>query len=118
MNFTEILCVMFLVLLLGSSVSKEIQLCTRFNENLLVMNKKIDSQEFISESFKNTCNGKGFSSLNQWQITCRSMFQLDYIGWSDASDFLDVDYSNSGKTLYYGKWNGNLCSGEIYCRKK
>ena len=89
--------------------------------------KAIDSRQvfvakrFIAESFRNTCNGKGFKDLEEWQLSCRALFKLEYIGWCQAQDFMIDEIPGKGE-LMYGKWIGseNLkeCSDEVYCRKK
>lgn len=80
-------------------------------------NKKNEylSTRFISESFRKTCKGNGFKDLNQWQKTCRSLWNLDYIGWCSAEDFM-VDPSPESGELLYGKWIGSCGEGEVYER--
>ena len=84
------------------------------------LRKEYQTKHFIAESFCNTCNGKGFSNLEEWQVSCRQMFNLEYIAWCPASDFMIDDYHEEGHQLMYGKWiavqeSGEI-SGEIYCR--
>ena len=84
------------------------------------LRKEYQTKYFIAESFCNTCNGKGFSNLEEWQVSCRQMFNLEYIAWCLASDFMIDDYHEEGHQLMYGKWiavqeSGEI-SGEIYCR--
>ncbi len=89
--------------------------------------KAIDSRQvfvakrFIAESFRNTCNGKGFKNLEEWQLCCRALFKLEYIGWCEAQDFM-IDESPQLGELMYGKWIGcddmKQCSDEVYCRKE
>lgn len=76
------------------------------------------NRKFIEQSFKNTCYGNGFSDLNEWQKTCRALFNLDYIAWSDASEFMAVVDEDSEGKLLYGKWIGASFDGEVYCRRK
>lgn len=76
------------------------------------------SKRFIAESFKNTCRGKGFSSLEEWQLCCRQMFKLEYIAWCDSKEFMTDDCEDG--PLFYGKWitsdNTSEAGGEVYCR--
>ena len=78
------------------------------------------AKKFIAESFRNTCEGKGFENLEQWQVCCRAIFKLEYIGWCQAQDFMIDDFAGGGE-LMYGKWvaSGDIkeCSDEVYCRK-
>ena len=64
---------------------------------------------FISESFYKTCEGKGFSSLDEWKTVCRSLWQLDSIEW---------DYLSADRKVIYGVWAGSSCEGKVYCRSK
>ena len=77
------------------------------------------SKKFIAESFRNTCKGKGFENLEEWQLTCRAIFKLDYIGWCRAQEFM-IDDNEAQGLLMYGKWLGKdgleQSSGEVYCR--
>ncbi len=79
------------------------------------------AKSFIAQSFKNTCEGKGFDSLEQWQLCCRAMFKLDYIAWSPAENFMiDKAAQNGESGLMYGRWEGSGmledCSGQIFYR--
>lgn len=75
------------------------------------------AKRFIAESFRNTCGGRGFDSLEEWQLTCRQLFNLEYIAWCPADEFM-IDEESS--VLMYGKWigkdNDKKISGEVYCR--
>lgn len=84
----------------------------------LEFNQKADAEYFISESFRKTCRGEGFDSLNEWQIVCKALWQLEYIGWGNAEDFMIVDYSFNECPLIYGKWQGRIMEGEVFCRKE
>lgn len=76
------------------------------------------STKFIFESFKATCEGRCFSSLNEWQQKCKSLCDLEYIAWSNAEDFMDVSCENCDDTLFYGVWISKYGKYEVYCRKK
>ena len=81
--------------------------------------KTYDSQRFIYESFKKTCEGKGFSCFLDWQNYCRNNWKLDYIGFSEAEEFCnDFQLNSKGEVLMYGKWKGPYGEGEVYCIKK
>ncbi len=80
--------------------------------------RKNECNYYVSESFRNACEKKDFSSLIEWQKLCKKNWQLEYIGWGEAIDFLNNENLFSEKTkLMYGKWIGTLCEGEVYCRK-
>lgn len=80
--------------------------------------KQTNSTKFIFESFKATCEGNCFSSLNEWQQKCKSLWNLEYIAWSNAEDFMDVSYENCDDALFYGVWISEYGKYEVYCRKK
>ena len=69
------------------------------------------AKRFIAQSFKNTCEGHGFKSLEQWQLVCKELFKLDSINYKSVP---------GDEKLIYAKWNGALnndeCSGEVYFR--
>ena len=68
---------------------------------------------FIYSSFKNTCDGKGFSSLAEWQKTCNAMWNLSYIGFCPADDFMNCE--NTDRTILYGMWIFEDERKEVYC---
>lgn len=74
--------------------------------------QKYECTRFVSESFKMTCEGRGFENLLDWQKKCRALWNLEYIGWAFASDFMEVSEHETG--LVYGKWNNEFCDGEIF----
>lgn len=83
--------------------------------------KDFAAKKFIAESFRNACNKKGFKDLEEWQLTCRDIYDLDYIGWCEAREFM-IDEACETGVLMYGKWEGKKgmedCGGEVYCRIK
>lgn len=82
------------------------------NTRICEVKEKSDSLFFISESFRKTCEGKGFSSLEEWQKVCGAMWKLDYIAWSDACEFMPVEKGE----IFYGTWRNSSLSGEVYYR--
>lgn len=99
----------------GMNCARTIQ---KYNEEITVYRRKASADYFIAESFRKTCRGEGFENLNKWQSCCRAMWNLEYIAWADASDFMIVDYDLNDKILMYGEWDGKETSGEVYCRRK
>ena len=69
------------------------------------------SKRFIAESFKNTCGGKGFENLEQWQNCCKSMFKLE-----------SISYEQTDGNVFHAKWDGtdvlSECSGEVFFVEK
>lgn len=117
MRFSGIILVLLVVVSLFASTAAEFTAVNRMRVTAMENNRQTDAQYFISESFRKTCRGECFESLNEWQTVCRDLWSLDYIGWGNAEDFMSVDYSLNESPLIYGKWQGRLLEGEVYCRR-
>lgn len=100
-----------------TGVVDSVLLCKKIENRQIKLKKEVLSQKFVSESFKSACDGFGFTSLNDWQQCCRAMFNMNYIAWCDAQDFMEVSFENNPRQLLYGNWKSEICSGEIYYRK-
>lgn len=116
MKFTEIVVIFGIFSFFILNLFDGFLICKKLSETMGEVKNTCEAEKFITESFKKTCKGEGFNSLNEWQVTCRAMFSLDYIGWSNADDFMEVDYEFSKNKLFYGKWIGSGWDGEVYCR--
>ena len=81
------------------TIQKQIEKTERETESLL----------FISESFCNACEGKGFSSLEEWKYGCTALWKLDAIEWK-------IEEKLEGP-LYCGKWKGPYGDGIVYYQK-
>ncbi|MBR1638352.1 MAG: hypothetical protein IJ688_03095 [Treponema sp.] len=101
------LAVLLFFMMITAGFVRQFSAMDKIERNLTLQK---DSLTFISQSFLNTCEGCGFSSLEEWQKNCRALWNLDYIAWSDAAEFLPV----SAERLLYGRWNNGYVSGEIY----
>lgn len=70
------------------------------------------AKKFIAQSFKKTCQGYGFKSLEQWQLACKSLFTLDSISYQVCEE----------EGLMYAQWTGNgkyvNCSAQVFCKIK
>ena len=74
---------------------------------------KSASIHFISESFRKTCRGEGFSTLEDWERTCKALWKLEEI------DFETCQENGAGKeNLLKGKWTGPYGSGEVFCCRR
>lgn len=118
MRFCEVLVAIALFMGFSICFTEYSIKINKLNEECIGLEKQVTAEKFISNSFVNTCSGKGFADLNEWQQKCRAMYNLDYIAWCNAEDFMDVSYENKPTQLYYGTWNSNDIKGEIYCRKR
>lgn len=94
-------------------------------KNSLLENKMNNE---IQKSFINTCITREIPSLCDWQKKYRKKWDLSYIGWTRADNFLEDTFSERKDfPLYYGYWEKKLrtdkrknkkIKGEIYCRSK
>ena len=117
MRFASLLLFSVFMGLFSFAATSEIKLFGETEKRKLQTQRRYESLSFISESFKNSVRGQGFTSLVQWQKTCKAMFCLDYIAWTEAENFMVVENGKSGKLLY-GKWIGPYGEGNVYCRVK
>lgn len=116
MRFTDALIFLGLLCFLSVSISGGYRNLQGLEEKTSVMEMKVESTRFISESFRNTCSNAGFENLVEWQKVCRAMWKLDYIAWGKAESFMETSESDKGE-LFYGTWTGPCGRGEVYCRK-
>ena len=110
----------FFLCIIFCSIKDAVFFETRFERRVSEEYQSYSAKKFIAQSFKNACKQKGFENLEQWQLCCRAIFKLEYIGWCQAQDFMIDDFAGGGE-LMYGKWvaSGDIkeCSDEVYCRK-
>lgn len=130
MKLIHVVCMIIVMSIFASSFYSGISNVRKLSKEINEMQMQVDSLLFISESFRNMCEGKGFSSFVEWQKCCKQMWQLEYIAWSEADDFMKDDviddftqnsdeYGNYHQgTLMYGKWIGRYGEGEVFCRIK
>ena len=110
MRFVDVICLSVILALFSASFTGIFSQIIRLQNDVDNARKKSDSLIFISESFCNSCSGKGFSSLDEWKRVCACVWQLDFIEWEC------VGGEDSG--LYCGKWKGPYGSGEVYGAKQ
>lgn len=113
MKFIELITILFLLSIFGFFISGNINAYQKLSKKNYALKNEISACKFISESFRNTCDGNGFDSLYIWQKNCAAMWNLKYIGWCDAKDFLPIP-KEYNKKLLYGKWIGPDWEGEVY----
>ena len=109
MKFTEVICLSVILTILCSMFGGLVYQLIEKDKRAVRHRKETDSLNFISKSFCNSCQGKGFSSLDEWMKVCDSMWQLDSIEWSRTVE--------GNQDLFYGKWSGPYGSGEVYAKK-
>lgn len=117
MRLSKLVPVMFLCIVIWGNLIRNSEELFRLSRKKEKVSDELRMVSFISESFSKTCSGNGFESLNQWQMVCREMFNLDYIGWGKAESFSEIN-ENAESILYYGKWISFSGEGEVYSRSK
>ena len=124
MRFHTVIAVLFFSGILAVSIHEFVRISTDTVKQAEELRMAFYEKKFIAESFRKTCEGKGFSSLEEWQLCCRQMFNLEYIGWCSSDEFMIDPFATENNVLMYGKWicpgtEGSLsvnASGEVYCR--
>ena len=111
--YTVIITAAFLCII-SSSLSNALFYGRTFDEKIRQYSLSYSAKKFIAQSFKNTCRGKGFKSLDQWQLVCKSLFSLDSISYEESG--------GGQNNLMHAKWKGSgkieKCSGEVYIKKE
>ena len=108
------ICLALLLSIFSSIVSMSIFQFRKMDCQLEQARDKALSTRFISESFCNTCRGRGFSSMEDWALCCQALWQLDQIKWGEC----ETENLRSGERLMRGEWSGACGSGEVYCRMR
>ena len=106
MRLVDVICSSVILALFSSVFAGLFSQIVRIDRELDEIRKKTDSTIFITESFYNSCKGKGFSSFDEWKGTCADMWKLESI------ECECIGGAESG--LYCGKWKGPYGSGEVY----
>ena len=110
MRFSELICLSVLAALFSTMLSDGLSQLIKLEKKLSCIRKKTESLHFISESFKNACEDKGFSSFDEWETVCSALWELDSIEWKIISQ--------GENEIYYGSWKGESGNGEVYAQKK
>ena len=110
MKLVHIICFATLLALASSLFSSMLFELKELDKRIEKLCKKTDSLVFISTSFCNCCQGKGFEDLDEWKQVCSSMWDLTDIEWTYS------EKDDNG--LFYGSWKGPYGSGEVYAKKQ
>lgn len=109
MRFVELICFSVVLAVFSSGMSGLLYQIRMLDKRAGELKKRTDILLFVSESFYNTCQGKGFSSLEEWKSGCGVLLKLDEIDW-------EVSEKYAGG-LYCGKWKSPYGNGEVYFTK-
>ena len=113
MRFTEVICLSVVLALFSTLFAGIYRQISIMDRKLELLEKNTDSMIFISGSFTALCNGKGFSSFEEWEKACTSMWQLEKIGW----EYIGESGVEPGNEIYRGSWNGPYGNGEVFAKK-
>lgn len=118
MRFSQVIVISIITYLISFILDTGLHNSVKLNEIITEKQRNYTEKKFVAESFRNTCQGNGFENLEQWQFSCRNMFDLDYIAWCDSEEFMIDEHKECGKKLVYGKWisKDKKSDGEVYCR--
>ena len=123
MRFSTLIVVTIFLGLISVSARDAMTSINALGSKVEKLRSSYAAKHFIAESFKNTCEGKGFESLEQWQLCCRAMFKLEYIAWCPAENFMHDEAAERGcPRLMYGKWMAGVpfeaSGGEVFYRSR
>ena len=112
MCLSDVIVTGALSVFLASGIFSEMKGFISINAKANEVQQKAECLKYVSESFRNTCNGLGYESLDEWKKECRKMWNLDYISY-EIRDNRNAD----GITVFHGIWTGPYGKGEAYQRK-
>lgn len=112
MKLTDAILLMLMVILLSFLSECGLFYAVRIDSVCRDVKTETDMCAFVSESFRNACEKKGFESLEDWQKKCRAMWNLSYIGFSSTDAFMGGETSDS--SLLYGSWIYKGKKYEVY----
>lgn len=112
MRYIELVCLSLIFAIFSALFRSQLFQLSGIDSSLSKMKKKTDSLTFISTSFRNTCQGKGFSSLDEWKSVCADMWNLETIEWTYVGNS-----ENAEDGFFCGKWEGPSGSGEVYAEQ-
>ncbi|MCQ2591572.1 MAG: hypothetical protein MJ188_02210 [Treponema sp.] len=86
------------------------------NKKASINQIKLSAIKNITSGFENACCPLNETNLYAWQQKCRKDWELNYIAWSYANDFLIDTSTYNNSTLVYGVWESEVSNGEIFYR--
>ena len=109
MRFTDLILMMLVLAFCGSSLNGQLESLRLMEERVELLQAESDSYSFISASFRKSCMGAGFASLDEWEKCCAAMWPLEAISWrSVRSDVLCGSWSFNGKEFeVYAKYDSS-----------
>ncbi len=107
MRFSEMIGLSVFMVLFFSMISGACKNISELDKRLHELKEKTDSLIFISESFSAACKGEAFSSFEEWEATCKSVWSLEEISWQKKED-----------GIFRAVWSGPYGSGEFYCKRQ
>lgn len=115
MRLSDVIVLSVILSIFSTVYAGEISVLKKMDNRIEELREKTDSLSFISESFYKTCEGRGFSSLEEWKTVCQRLWQLESIEWKYVMP-VDIRCDGNVSQLLRGSWCG--CDGvkEIYCR--
>ena len=97
MRFSDLILMMLVLAFFGASFSGQLDALNQIEKRVELLRTEADSYTFICESFRKSCAGTGFSSLDEWEKCCAAMWPLDSISWCETNGVLCGKWSLFGK---------------------
>ena len=111
MKFADVIVLSVILAVFSTVFTNEISALRKLDLLIEQLRTENDSLSFISESFYSTCEGHGFSSLEEWKKVCSSLYPLEAIEWEVFSLG-----GNAGENLICGSWSGTAGEKRVYYR--
>ena len=118
MKLIEMVMITVAVSLLFSVLGNVVFQLRTLDEAIRKARSSYYSTVFISESFRMTCAGKGFATVEEWGQTCGALWQLEGIGCETVEQTGEAAGGTESREsqLLCGSWSGPWGSGTVYCR--
>lgn len=119
MKIIELLCAVFCLSIFASSAFLPLVNISKISQKTNSTLRETSRDLFIEKSFRNTCHGKGFSDLREWQKVCSALFGVNELAYgtyksSSGSSSNNKNDSNSGdarkktsRDLLYCSWQSS-----------
>lgn len=102
MKFIELSLLVVFMGMFGKAYGSTFLRTMESAERKMDLQRRADSYEFISESFRASCDGYGFSSLDEWKDTVTVMWKIDE---------LEIEKKDG---VYHMSWKCPDSEGEIF----
>lgn len=114
MKIIELLCAVFCLSIFASSAFLPLVNISKISQKTNSTLRETSRDLFIEKSFRNTCHGKGFSDLREWQKVCSALFGVNELAYGTYKSISGGNAGNSGdarkktsRNLLYCSWQSS-----------